>query len=67
MAMSMNAVFPKNVDFGGVPVYFLTRAVLDCASPTEVLTLLRKIRSAYGGSINVGTASDGVVNIEFGP
>jgi hypothetical protein len=67
MAMSMNAVFPKNVDIGGVPVYFLTRAVLDCTSHAEALAVLRETRSAYGGSLNLGTAPNGVINVEFGP
>ena len=67
MAMSMNAVFPKQVNLKGVPVYFLTRAALDCRTPSEVLSLPQTTESAYGGSLNLGTASDGVMNVEFGP
>jgi hypothetical protein len=67
MGMSMNAVFPKSVDLDGVPIYFLTRMAMGCKSATEIKNLILSVRSAYGGSLNIGSAKDGVVNIEFGP
>jgi hypothetical protein len=67
MGMSMNAVFPKRVNLDGIPVYFLTRMAMECSSSMEVEKMLSSVRSAYGGSLNIGTANEGVVNIEFGP
>ena len=67
VAVTMNAIFPLQVDVGGSGCYYLSRAALDATSAADAVRRL-SVRSAYGGSLNFGEVASGAVhNLEFAP
>ncbi|XP_077993557.1 beta-alanyl-dopamine/carcinine hydrolase-like [Glandiceps talaboti] len=72
MVLTMNAVFPKEVETTMIPRYITNRKLLGAQSVAEVFQILDKYNSASGFSLNFGSSTkipgnQMLYNVEVGP